>query len=377
MQLDSPSNNFVSTDLLANSSRPISHQRFIKYVNLTLYILRKEPSVVLAANTLYLAFTCIGFLSNTLLLLVILRSRKELLRLPSNILLLNLAIANLAYLITNLAFKFYSWTLPIDHASSNLVMQAASTSTSSQLVLSNCILSVLIIFNFWSIHSPINFKVYVTRKKTWNITTLIWIISVGLSLPSILIPLPRGIFAADGHLSEEYFTTKTINHIMIYGFILDTLSVFPAATLILCLYPVMLFKLCKGKYRTERSKEFRREITIAIKRVSNIFIVFVLYCSFQFTVTLTVYYVMLSDFLDVLPLSPKSYDTLKFLTVVFIPFKLFSATLNPIIHALSTDNYRKYYLPPLCSLRRRLPQAFSASFTSARKIYVGSRTWQS
>lgn len=61
---------------------------------------------------------------------------------------------------------------------------------------------------------------------------------------------------------------------------------------------------------------------------------------------------MFSDILDQ-PLAESSHSFLKFVTVVLMPFQIFHTILNPLLHALSTKNYRKYYLPLLCNYQHR------------------------
>lgn len=325
----------------------VRHRRFIRYINLTLQILKTDPSVVVAEDILHWTLASLGCLSNLLLLFIILRNRKELLRLPSNILLLNLAIVNLIYVVTSLSVKINTFVVQTDHASSNIVLKSASIPTACQSMLSNWTLAVLAVFNFLAVKSSLKFRAFITRRMTVIIIVMLWIVAIVLStLPRIMkYPSPKEMIVHD-ELSNSYFTSQYIDNLMTYAFVLDCLSVFPAATLILILYPILVSRLRKRKNIRERSEGFRNKMNNSIRPVTFIYVTFLVYLSFDITISLSLYYVVLSDFTDDLN-SSRVYTGVKFISVVFLPFRLFHTILNPIIHALLTENYRKYYFPLL------------------------------
>lgn len=319
-------------------------QRLAKFTNLTLDILRTEPSIIIAEDVLYGTFVTMGCISNIVLFLVIFKSRKELLQFPSNILLFNLAIANLASLSTSALLKIYSRVVETDPALSNMTNKAASILTECELLLSNWTVTTLAIFSFLGVISPIKFRTFITRKKTLIVISVTWAFAIGLILPLILSANPREIFI-NGQLSPEYYTPE-INIVTLYV-ILDVLSKAPPLLSILTLYPAIFVTLRLRLKESGRSEYFRVKLNQSIAHVTNIYIVFILYISLDICVSISFYWFLFSDILDK-PVTDSSYSFLKIMAVVLIPFQIFHTILNPLLHALSTENYRKYYLPLLC-----------------------------
>lgn len=325
----------------ANAS--VEHVRLVKFLNITLHILRSDTSVIAIEDTLYWAFTLLGFLSNLLLVIVILLNRKELLGCSSNLLLLNLGLANLLSATTRIAVKAHFIGAGMDRGSSRMLIRSFGVITECQGLLSNWTLAVLAVFRYFAVISPLQFKAAVTRKKTITIIVLIWLVAVALSVPLVVIMSPRQIIE-NGEVSQEYFVDKNVDLVLGYAILLDCLSNFPAAMSIMILYPLILYKLRGRKKQKERSENFRQRINDSIRRVTYIFISFFIYILLDVMVMFSFIYFLASDALDA-TVSAATYSSLKFVTATFIPFQIFHTIMVPLIHALLTDNYKQYYLP--------------------------------
>lgn len=337
------------SDMAILANMTVNEQRLIKFANLSLHILRTNPSVATTEDVLHWTFASLGLVSNVILVSIILRNRKQLLKFSSNILLLNLAITNLVFVLTSISVKISTQASQLDRASSSVVLKGSSIITECQALLSNWTLAVLAIFNFYAVKSPLQFKVKVTKKMTITIIAFIWVAAVALAIPLVVITSPREMIE-NGEISPTYFTNTNIDLVITYTLFLDSLSNIPAGVVIITLYPLILVTLWRRRKQSERSEEFRRTMSNSMKRVWCIFISFIVYISCDVIVAFSFLHFIVSPVLDE-PLSALSYATLRFLTAVYVPFQLFHTILSPLIHALLTENYRKYYLPTMCKVR--------------------------
>lgn len=248
----------------------IEYQRLVKFTNLTLSILRTDPSIIVTEDALYWTFVSMGCLSNIVLFLVIFRSREELLQFPSNMLLFNLAIANLLSLSTSAALKIYSHVAETDPALSNLLNKVVSILTECELLLSNWTVTTLSVFGFFGVIAPIKFRTFITRKKTLFVIVVCWAFAIGLIVPLFVSTNPREFFV-NGQLSQEYFNPSDVGlNIMIVFVILDALSKGPPLLSILTLYPVIFITLRLRLKQDGRSEYFRNKLTKSISHTSRI-----------------------------------------------------------------------------------------------------------
>ncbi|XP_039248940.1 mu-type opioid receptor-like [Styela clava] len=307
------------------------------FINSSLDLVHEEPSLALASRMLFWILSITGLFANFVVVYVIIKYRKTHLQIPSNSLLLSLAITDIACVCIFIAIRCAHVAMEQDDDTIAILVSSDSLLASCEVVLSNWTVTAIAIFNFLSVVYPVKFRIFATRKKVTTIVVCIWLLSTSVSIPVIFFPRLKTFV-----INHEHSVVEDI--CIYYIIILDLLSNVPPVLAIVILYPIMLYKLIMKHKQHDRSDSFRKKMCNSIKHISFTYVLFLMYAFFNLAITLTLFIFLATDQLSEIPIPESAKRLLRFMAFME-PSIVFHTVLNPFLHALLTENFKKYYIP--------------------------------
>nr|XP_039270343.1 kappa-type opioid receptor-like [Styela clava] len=307
------------------------------FINSSLDLLHEEPSLALASRVLFWILSITGLFANFIVIYVIIKHRKILLKIPSNNLLLCLVITDIACVCILIAIRCANLAMEQDDDVTAVLVSSDSLFASCEVVLSNWTVTAIAVFNYLGVAYPIKFRIFATKKKVTTIVVCIWLLATSVSIPVIFFPKIKNFVINPEHLIME-------DIYIYYLIILDVLSNVPPVLAIVILYPMILYNLIMKHEQHSRSDSFRKKMYSSIKYISFTYVLFLMYASFNLAITLTLFSFLATDQLSEIPIPESAKRSLRFMAFME-PSIVFHTVLNPFLHALLTENFKKYYVP--------------------------------
>ncbi|XP_072428118.1 type-1 angiotensin II receptor A isoform X1 [Chiloscyllium punctatum] len=306
--------------------------------NLTCTIGGRHSYVFLMIPIIYSIVFVVGVLGNSMVVLVIYRYLK--LTTVANIFLLNLALADLIFIVTlplwvaYLALE-YHWPFGI------FLCKVGATVMQLNMNASIFLVTCLSIDRYLAIVHPMKSRTRRTLVHAWGVCIMVWILAILVSLPPMFL---RKVF----HYEEWNKTICAFSYPekhktqWIFGMaLLKTLLGFLIPLLIILICYSLIIKSLVQAYRIERSKPVSNE---AFKLIVAVVVSFIL-CWLPFQIF---------TFLDVLSrLNVIKHCHITEIIDTSIPFTIcvayFNSCLNPILYGLVGHSFReKFFLLLRC-----------------------------
>nr|XP_039267011.1 mu-type opioid receptor-like [Styela clava] len=307
------------------------------FIKSYLDLLHEEPSLALASRVLFWILSITGLFANFIVVYVIIKYRKILLQIPSNSLLLSLAITDIICVCILITIRCANLAMEHDDSVTAVLVSSDALLASCEVVLSNWTVTAIAVFNFLGVVYPIKFRIFATKKKVAKIVVCICVLATSVSIPFIFFsPIKNFVINHEHLIMEDIY----IYYLIIFGVFSNVTPVIA----IVILYPIMLYNLIIKHEQHSRSDSFRKKMYNSIKHISFTYVLFLMYASFNLAITLTLFSFLVTDQLGEKPIPESAKRSLRFM--VFIePSIVFHTLLNPFLHALLTENFKNYYVP--------------------------------
>lgn len=296
----------------------------------------------LAKSSWILLWTVVflGYASNTFLLFLFIRFRKTALKTPANILILSLVCVDLcALLVMTLIeahFKFHIYKLDI------CIGVSFSVNVFSAMFAA-FVVSAMAGQKFVAVFFPFKAKVWLQRKTA--VITVCIALCVTIALIAPLWIIPADVVVLNGNDTADIYTLVAITgkDYIGYAMTLEAIAACTATAAIATTHPAIIYKLCKRKFTHNR--RYKEAIKLAIVMV----MVFVIYLFLALSKNVTWYVLALSEDAVRPPVSNVTRGMIKYWVFMSNPVTTLHVVFNPVLHALVTETFRKYYIPFACS----------------------------
>lgn len=313
-----------------------------QYQRLAIYaekLVATDKALVKSSWIVLWAVVFLGYASNAFLLFLFIRFRKTALQTPANILILSLVCVDLcALLVMTLIeahFKFQLYELDV------CVGVSFSVNVFSAMFAA-FIVSAMAGQKFMAVFFPFKAKIWLQKKAAILTVCVALCITIALITPLWIIPADVVTLNRNDTVDIYTLVAVTGKDYVGYAMTLEALAACTATAAIATTHPAIIYKLCKRKFtQSRRYKE-------AIKLAAVMVMVFVIYLILALSKNVTWYVLALSE--DTLrpPVSNFTQAMIKYWVFMSNPVSTLHVIFNPVLHALVTENFRKYYIPFAC-----------------------------
>ncbi|XP_048398408.1 type-1 angiotensin II receptor [Stegostoma tigrinum] len=306
--------------------------------NLTCTIGGRHNYIFLMIPVIYSIIFAVGVLGNSMVVLVIYRYLK--LTTVANIFLLNLALADLIFVITLPLWVAYT-ALEYDWPFGIFLCKIGATVVQLNMNASVFLVTCLSIDRYLAIVHPMKSRTKRTLVHAWVVCTVVWILAVLVSLPPMFLRKVFHYKEWNKTICAFYYPEKHKTQWILGMALLKTLLGFLIPLLIILICYTLIVKSLVQAFQIERSKPANNE---AFKLIVAVVVSFIL-CWLPFQIF---------TFLDVLSrLKIIEHCHITEIIDTSIPFTIcvayFNSCLNPILYGLVARNFRgKFFLLLRC-----------------------------
>lgn len=329
----------------------ILQRRIFAFSSELILISKKEPGLHLAGEILFLIVFVLGMISNVLLFCVIQFNRKKLFKHPSTVLIFHLAIVDIVFLLITIIYKYvYVSEFSGEDAEVNeFISTVYGLGSVCGLIDSNYTVCTLAVFNFIGVVYPLKARVWVRRKAAIGSIVVIVVVSSGFTAGTFSFPEK---FISNGTHGTSLPGGGVFNYVIdddyaIYFSFVAMFANFPLVIVVI-LYCIMIYTLIKRE-KSPGSKPIKVKLHDSVKHILLILALFFIYIIINGTRDMVIFFFISNNVLiNGARVYPNVY---RFVIVMYSSCIILHTLMNPLIHALLTENYKQYYLPK-CLFKR-------------------------
>ncbi|XP_071847081.1 neuropeptides capa receptor-like [Apostichopus japonicus] len=333
-------------------------------------LLTPTYKIVIYVYVLPLVLT-LGFIGNSAFIFVIIRLKR--MRTITNFYLLNLAIADISYLLTGVSEKLVrTLSSPIDNdqgmygsASCIIIYSLLDASSFASLFL----VTLVTLEKFYAVCYPLKHRRVTGRERTVKLVALCWILACVFAsslIPSYCLMLYACTVWPEGELYQDFPTRLggcwPVNDLAVdiaHG--IQTLPFFLVISPNIVMYMKIIATLnnrvaASDEMKNSREKNLRMRNVVARMLVVNGTLFFILAAPFH----------VLSLILMAAPLSSNSSDDFYHVLDTLLPFcqllLYMNSAINPFVYSATNARYRKAYWHAFCLERVKVANCEKDNF---------------